>query len=167
MVTIRSLTRGSGQAAIAIGLLLAAFTAYALAHEGAKGVVKERMDLMKGQQKATKVIGDMAKGKTRFDAAKAAKAARELETTTRKIPDLFPKGSSGHPSEALDEIWTDWDAFSGDAADAEAAAKALAATLEGAAGQDWKEGFKKLISACKSCHESFRAKEKDNESGHH
>jgi cytochrome c556 len=49
---------------------------FALAHEGAKGVVKERMDLMKRQQKDVKLIGDMAKGKTPFDAGKAAEAAR-------------------------------------------------------------------------------------------
>ena len=33
-----------------IGLLLISFTGLALAHEGSKGVVKERMDLMKGQR---------------------------------------------------------------------------------------------------------------------
>ena len=167
LVTVigRIVTRGGGKALVAAGLLIAAFSAHGLAHEGAKGVVKERMDLMKGQKKAAKVIGDMVKGKTRFDAAKAAKAARDLEATTQKIPDLFPPGSNGGPSEALDEIWVDWDRFTGTAKDAEAAAKALAATLESAADQDWKDGFKKLTKACKSCHESFRAEEK--EKGHH
>jgi cytochrome c556 len=62
------------------------------AHEGAKGVVKERMDLMKGQAKQMKHIGDMAKGKKKFDATKAA--ARDLGMTTKKIPDLFPKRSN-------------------------------------------------------------------------
>jgi cytochrome c556 len=142
---------------------MATFAATSLAHEGAKGVVKERMDLMKSQKNAMKVIGDMAKGKKTFNAAKAAKAARNLETTTQKIPELFPKGSNGHPSEALEAVWTEWDRFTGDAHDAEAAAKALAAAVE-TSGQDWKAAFQAMTDACKSCHESFRAKE---ESGHH
>jgi cytochrome c556 len=143
----------------------AAFATLALAHEGATGVVKERMDLMKGQQKQMKLIGDMAKGKTPFDAAKAAAAARDLGTTTKKIPDLFPEGTSGHPSEALDAIWKDWDRFTGSAKDAEAAANELASSLDGAGGQDWKPAFQKITDAYKSCHQDFRAKKK--ESGHH
>jgi cytochrome c556 len=71
--------RGGHKALIITGLLIAAFTADGLAHEGAKGVVKKRMDLMKSQQKAMKVIGDKAKVKKRLDAAKAAKSARDLE----------------------------------------------------------------------------------------
>ena len=63
-------------------VFLIAFTGIALAHEGAKGVVKERMDLMKGQAKQMKLIGDMAKGKKKFDAAKAAAAAHDLGATT-------------------------------------------------------------------------------------
>jgi len=143
---------------VATSLLIAAFAASSLAHEGAKGVVKERMDLMKSQKSAMKVIGDMAKGKKAFNAAKAAKAARDLATTTKKIPELFPKGSNGHPSEALDAVWTEWDRFTGDAHDAEAAAKALGAALE-ASDRDWKAAFQAMTDACKSCHESFRAKE--------
>jgi cytochrome c556 len=154
---------GGHKVLIGAGLLMAIFAATSLAHEGAKGVVKERMDLMKSQKNAMKVIGDMAKGKKTFNAAKAAKAARDLEATTQKIPELFPKGSNGHPSEALEAVWTEWDRFTGDAHDAEAAAKALAAAVE-TSGQDWKAAFQAMTDACKSCHESFRAKEKH---GHH
>jgi cytochrome c556 len=96
--------------------------------------------------------------------AKAAAAARDLGATTKKIPELFPEGSNGHPSEALDAVWKEWGRFKGDAHDAEAAANALAAALE-ASVQDWKASFQKMTDACKSCHESFRAKEE--ESSHH
>ena len=41
-------------------LLCLASTTLALAHEGATGVVKERMDLMETQKDAMKLIGDMA-----------------------------------------------------------------------------------------------------------
>jgi cytochrome c556 len=149
-----------------IGVLLVAFTSFALAHEGAKGLVKERMDLMKDQQKQMKLIGDMLKGKTPLDAAKAEAAAKELGTTTKKIPELFPKGSGGHPSEALDAVWEEWDRFTGNAHDAEKAADALAATLA-ASGQDWKAAFKTMTDACKSCHEDFRAKESEHDQMDH
>lgn len=152
--------------AAALGLLLAACAGLAFAHEGAKGVVKERMDLMKGQAKQMKLIGDMAKGKKKFDAAKAAAAAHDLGKTTKKIPELFPEGSNGHPSEALDAVWKEWDRFKGDAQDAEAAANALETALQ-ASGQDWKAAFKKMTDACKSCHESFRAEEEEGKEGHH
>jgi cytochrome c556 len=121
------------------------------------------MDLMKGQQKQMKLIGDMDKGKKKFDAAKAAAAAQDLGKSTKKIPELFPEGSNGHPSEALDAVWKEWDRFKGDAHDAEAAADELAKAVE-ASGGDWKGAFKKMTDACKSCHETFRAKE---EEGHH
>ena len=151
---------------VALFLLLALATSYALAHEGATGVVKERMDLMKGQAKQMKLIGEMAKGKKKFDAAKAAAAAHDLGATTKKIPDLFPEGSNKHPSEALDAVWKEWDRFKGDAHDAEDAAHALEAALQ-ASGQAWKVAFKKMTDACKACHESFRAEEEEGKEGHH
>ena len=143
----------------------AAFATLALAHEGATGVVKERMDLMKRQQKDMKLIGDMAKGKQRFDAVKAAEAARDVALTAKKIPDLFPEGSTGHPSDALPAIWKEWDRFAGDAEDLESVANELASSLDGGTGQEWKPAFQKLTDACKSCHQDFRAKKKESE--HH
>jgi cytochrome c556 len=135
----------------------------ALAHEGATGVVKERMDLMKQQKKHMKAIGEMAKGKTPFDAAKAEAAARELEATAKKIHELFPEGSGGHPSEAKEAIWSNWDEFASDADALAASAEALATSLQGEDDPDWKAAFQKVTDACKSCHESFRAEKK----GHH
>ena len=62
-------------ALIAMAAGLTALAGLALAHEEATGVVKERMDLMEDQKDAMKLMGDMAKGKTPFDTAKAAEAA--------------------------------------------------------------------------------------------
>lgn len=130
----------------------------ALAHEEATGVVKERMDLMDGQKDAMKIIGDMAKGKAPFDAAKAAEAARDIETTSKQIHELFPEGSDGHPSDAKPEIWTNWEEFTSDAEELQAAAKALAAALD-AGDPAWKGNFQTVTDACKACHKSFRAED--------
>ena len=56
---------------------------------------------MERQADDMKIIGDMAKGKTTFDAAKAGEAARDIAVTARKIHELFPEGSGGGTSEAL------------------------------------------------------------------
>ncbi|HUU25822.1 MAG TPA: cytochrome c [Methyloceanibacter sp.] len=140
-------------------LALVAFVPLALAHKGATGVVKERMDLMDSQKDAMKILGLMAKGKTPFDAAKAAAAAKDIETTAAKIPELFPEGSSGGHSEAKPEVWTKWDEFTGDAEALQAAAKTLTTVLD-AGSPDWKADFQKVTDACKTCHKTFRA-EKD------
>jgi len=149
----------------ALGLALALLAAASLAlaegteaHEEATGVVKERMDLMETQKDAMKVIGAMAKGQVPFDAGDAAAAAKEIETTAEKIPDLFPEGTGGYPSEAKPEVWTQWDKFTGDADGLETAAKNLVMTLEGEA-PDWKAKFKGVIDACKTCHKTFREEE--------
>ena len=140
-------------------LALVAFVPLALAHKGATGVVKERMDLMDTQKDAMKILGLMAKGKTPFDSAKAAAAAKDIETTAAKIHELFPEGSSGGHSEAKPEVWTKWDEFTGDAEALQAAAKTLATVLD-AGSPDWKADFQKVTDACKTCHKTFRA-EKD------
>jgi cytochrome c556 len=135
---------------------LTAFASLALAHEEATGVVKERMDLMEDQKDDMKLIGDMAKGNTPFDAAKAAAAARDIQTTSGKIPELFPEGTAGHPSEAKEEIWQDWEDFTAKADDLVRAAGELAAVLETAVGNEWTAAFKQVSDGCKACHKSYR-----------
>lgn len=132
----------------------------AIAHEKATGVVKERMDLMDTQKDAMKVLGGMAKGQVPFDAAKAAEAAHEIEETAAKIPDLFPEGTGGDPSEAKPEVWTQWDEFTADADALNKAAAALKVALEGDS-PEWQAKFKGVIDACKTCHKTFRAEKKD------
>jgi cytochrome c556 len=144
---------------------LLALAPLALAHEEATGVVKERMDLMDTQKEAMKIIGDMAKGAVPFDAAKAAEAARDIEVTAKEIPDLFPEGTDGHPSEAKPEIWTDWDKFTGDSDKLAAAAGDLVAVLE-AGADEWRDRFKVVVDACKACHKSFRAEKDKDHAGH-
>ena len=128
-----------------------------VAHEDATGVVKERMDLMETQKDAMKVLGAMAKGQTPFDAAKAGAAALEIEVTAAKIPELFPEGTVGEPSEAKPEIWTQWDEFTADAEQLEKAAAALKVALDGES-PEWKAKFKGVIDSCKACHKTFRMK---------
>jgi len=141
-----------------IGVCALLITPSALvAHEEATGVVKERMDLMETQKEAMKVLGAMAKGKAPFNAAEASAAAQEIETTAAKIPELFPEGTVGEPSEAKPEIWTQWDEFTADAEQLKTAATALKAALDGDS-PEWQAEFKGVIDSCKTCHKTFRVK---------
>lgn len=144
--------------AVSASLALVLPASLALAHEEATGIVKERMDLMDRQKDDMKIIGLMAKGKTPFDGPKAAAAAKDIEETSAKIPDLFPEGTDGHPSEAKPEIWAEWDEFTGNAKSLGEAAAALAAAFD-AGPDDWKAKFQDVSKACKTCHENFRAEE--------
>jgi cytochrome c556 len=153
--------RRTSVAAIA-GSFALAFATFALAHEEATGVVKERMDLMDRQKDDMKVIGDMAKGVTQFDAAKAAEAARDISVTSKRIPELFPEGSGGGKSDALPSIWKEWDRFTESADYLDRVASELVSVFE-AGDPEWKGAFQKVADACKACHQDFRAKKQDRQ----
>lgn len=107
------------------GLMAAGFAMSALAHSGATGVVKERMDAMKGMQEAVKTITPMFSGQANYDAAAVRSAAAEIAGHAgAAMTSTFPEGTTGHPSEARPEIWTDWDDF-------QALANQLALTAQG------------------------------------
>ncbi len=84
----------------------------ALAHGGATGVVKKRMDSMKAMANAVKTVAAMVKGDTAYDADVVKAAAQSIRSHSGDaLTRLFPEASTHEPSEALPKIWTDWDAF--------------------------------------------------------
>ena len=127
--------------------------AIAMAHSGATGIVKERMEAMKDVGAVMKELGAMVKGEVDFDAALVAKRDRDLKSRAARIPALFPANSIHGPSEALPQIWHNFEAFSQIAADLESAALALSGVTQssalpaalGAAGK-----------TCKACHADYR-----------
>lgn len=133
------------------------------AHEGASGVIKERMDAMKAMAGAMKTVGGMVKGETQYDAAKATASAQAIGAHSGVVmTKLFPKGSLHPPSEAKAEIWQDWARFEQAARELGVAAKDFETTLT--AGADLPEpmraAFRRLGEACKTCHEKFREKKR-------
>ena len=94
------------------GLLIAATTMSALAHGGATGIVKERMDAMSAMGKAIKSIAPMMRGDIPYNAEVVKQAAKTFEKHSgQAMTSLFPEGTGGKPSEADDRIWTDWSGF--------------------------------------------------------
>lgn len=84
----------------------------ALAHSGATGVVKQRMDLMARVGDATKGLSAMFKGTVPYDPEAVRQAANVLEKHSGDaLTRLFPQDSIMSPSEALPTIWRDWEEF--------------------------------------------------------
>lgn len=134
------------------GLVLVA--GVALAEEASTNpdaIAREELMMLIG--KNTKVLGDMAGGKTAFDAAAAEAARSALVAAAADIPAKFEGQGSDGGSEARPEIWTNWDDFLIKAKALETAAAGLDATsLEGV-----QAGMGTIGGACKGCHMSYRS----------
>ena len=130
------------------------------AHEGATGVVKQRMDAMSEMGDAVKVIADMAKGKSEFNIDQVRSSTKVLSSHAANIIDHFPdseESRNSHVSEALPAIWESWEKFERQAADLEDAVKELEKKL--AADLDQRTlriAFARTAKACSACHDDFR-----------
>lgn len=132
----------------------------ALAHMGATGVVKQRMDMMVSLGKAMKSLNAMIRGKTTFDPTAVAGTAKQVQSHSAQMVKLFPKGSMHMLSEARPEIWSDWEGFerlasslgveAGRLADAGATGDRKAVATQ----------FRRMGKICSSCHKDFRSKKK-------
>ncbi len=145
-----------------ITALTAGATLVASAHEGATGVVAERMEAMESLGDAMKGLAAMYRGRAPYDAAAVRDAAEAIgRHGGERMTALFPPGSLHHPSEAQPEIWEDWERFGELAEDLRVTAAALAA----AAGPDAaaseasaqsRAAFARLGRVCSACHTDFR-----------
>ena len=139
--------------------ILALASVLASAHQGATGIVKQRMDAMKalgGQMKALSQLDWSNPAQSRVS---AAAIADEITGHARQMPALFPKGSTQHPSEAIDAIWSNPAEF----AEAVKALEAAADQLRTAApalqrADDVKQHLRQLGATCSACHADFRKK---------
>ena len=85
------------------------------------------MDGMAAMQKAVKAVTPIMRGQADYDAEEVRTFAAALEMHSGEaMTKLFPEGSSGMPSVAKDEVWSDWEGFEILAMDLEVLAKALA-----------------------------------------
>lgn len=112
-----------------------------------------REEVMKMIGKNIGILGDMAGGKTAFDAAAAEAAKTAMLEAIGKAGAAFAEPGAADPaSEAKPEIWTNWDDFVkkatalGDAANA----------LDVASAESIGAGMPALGGACKDCHTTYR-----------
>ena len=120
--------------------VLATFAAgIALAHSGATGIVKERMDGMAAMQKATKAVTPIMRGTVTYDAEVVRAYATTVEQHSGEaMTKLFPEGSGGMPSQSKDTVWSEWEEFETLAMRLETLAQALGQAADNglAAGND-------------------------------
>jgi cytochrome c556 len=135
-------------------LFVLAFASPSLAHEGATGIVKERMDAMKALGALTKSMAEKIKGNRNLGSLAAD--AREIAAVADRIPAWFPPGSTQTPTEAAPAIWTNFADFQAKSAALKAEADALAAIAPAGDPAPIAAQFRTLVAACKSCHEKYR-----------
>ena len=127
----------------------------AFAHSGVKDKnVKERMMLMKEMAGNTKIIGQMLKGKTAFDSNQVKLALERLSALSLETPKVFTINATDPKSEAMPNIWDEFDEFtklSKDLAETSIVLANSVATIE-----DLRPALKKVSSGCKACHSRYR-----------
>lgn len=106
-----------------------------------------------------KPIGAMVKGEVPFDAAAVARHAQYVELMSKATLEGFPEGSGPDAvknTEALPEIWTNWDKFETAMNDFQREAAKLNEVAKGGDEAAIKAQFGKTAETCKACHKEFR-----------
>lgn len=124
---------------------------------GGHSPLEKRQAAMKVVGGSTKTIGDMLKGSTDFDAAKANAAMVAMQEAVAEYGTYFPEGSDAPTSEAGPAIWTDRAGF--DAVLAKFQAD-IAAGVDAAPTDQASVGaaFGAIAANCRTCHTSYRVK---------
>lgn len=130
------------------------------AHEGATGIVKERMDLMVSLGQAMKALKGQIQQDAGDNGSALIDAAVRISEHSKRMQELFPAGSLQPPSVARPEIWSNRERLN---ALADYLGKE-AQILAGMAGKGDRSGlmpqFRRMGAACSACHKSFRSNRK-------
>ena len=136
-------------------LIFLAISPVAFAHSGVKDKnVKERMMVMKAMADNTKIIGQMLKRKTQFDANEAKSALERLSSLSLKTPKVFTVNATDPKSEAKPAIWDEFDEFTKLSLELAETSIVLANSIENI--EDLRPALKRISSGCKSCHSKYR-----------
>ncbi len=140
-------------------ILSASFFSISFAHDGATGVVKQRMDMMSDVASSMKTLGQMLKGEVDYNADTAQSAALKIEKHSKHFLTLFPEGSTQEPSEALHAVWENWDDFKQQLEVMANRSNELATiAASSTSAEEIKTQFSNLGKTCGTCHKKFRQK---------
>ena len=123
------------------------------AHEGATGVVKERMDKFKMSKTMMKQI-NVSLRENNFE--NIEKSAQKLLSWSKEMSKYFPEGSDGSPSEASKNIWLDPNGFSKAIKNFEEASLELVNQAQAENSEASIQAFRNIANTCKGCHQKFR-----------
>ena len=129
------------------------------AHQGATGVIKARMDMMKEVALSMKQLGQIVKGQEDFNKVQVQQAADIISSHAVKLVELFPEGSSQKPSEAALAIWERRTEFDAIFDEMKVSAERISQSAEIATkGDELDVDFKILAETCSACHKLYRIK---------
>lgn len=119
----------------------------------------ERWELMDEMGDQAKIMGDMVKGETEWDAAAVDEALGIIIADSERFPALFPEGSeTGHDTRALPAIWQNKADFDQKSQDLVVAATAARETVpEGLPA--FALAFREMGQTCRACHTEYRAED--------
>lgn len=133
------------------GLVLAAGIAYAQVEATDPDVIARKAQ-MKVHGGSAKVLGEMAGGKTAYDAAAAEAAKAALIEAAAQTEAHFTVNATDPASTAKPEIWTNWEDFLVKAS----ALQDAAAALDTSSAETIGAGMGAIGGACKDCHSTYR-----------
>jgi len=127
--------------------------AFAHEHEEAlpPGPISERHELMEEMGKQAKALNAALKS---GDRAGVVAPADTMAGLARRIPGLFPPGSSHPKSRAKPEIWQEFPKF--EAVAEELGTSLVALSVAAKADGDVEALGSKVMRTCKGCHDAFR-----------
>ncbi len=111
-----------------------------------------RQTLMKTIGMNTKILGDMAGGKTAFDAATAEAAKAALVAAAADIPAKYQVEAMDADTKAKPEIWANWDDFVAKGA----ALGTAAGAIDIASAETIAVGLQAVGGSCSACHQTYR-----------
>ena len=123
------------------------------AHEGATGIIKERMDKFKMSKSLMRKIN---KGLQNDNFVIIEKSAQTLLNWSKDMSNYFPEGSDTPPSEASSDIWLDPEGFKIAIKNFETASLELIAQSQNKDFDMTISSFQNLAKTCKGCHQKFR-----------
>ena len=134
-------------------LVIGSVAVPAVAHKGATGIVKERMDYFDRNKDNLKAIQGYLK---KEDYQSIKPLALEIRDWAGKMHEYFPEGSGGSPSEASPDIWENFEGFRLAAQQNYQDADALYRASLNEDKANAVKAFKATAASCTSCHRNFR-----------
>jgi len=141
-----------------IALLGIAGVAYA---QMAPAPIAARQEAMKGQGAASGAMAKMVKGETPWDKAAAVTALTTINSTAKKIPDLFKENvaaPAGVKNDALPAIWANKADFDAKAKTLEEASAKILVLAQAGNEAGVKAEMATFGRNCGGCHETYRMK---------
>ena len=123
------------------------------AHEGAAGIIKERMDKF---QQARLHMKQIRGALLADDFVAIAAITQEMRPWAQDMADYFPEGSDDAPSEALPAIWTDSTGFLAKISQYQAGIQQLNAAALSQDKDATRAAFGVVGASCQSCHRTYR-----------